>query len=195
MRSPKSGRRAGKILRFLLAGVCVACFSSGDSQGQGTPSPRAKAAFVGKMLDFMDWPQSLPKGKDKPFRVCVFGDPHLAIALAEELRAARIGDRRVEVDWARKEEELKGCQVVFIGVSAGSHLEKALEAARGSGALTIGEAAGFLAAGGAVQLSYEDNTVQFQVNLTAARIAGVRMNARLLALAKRVARENEDPGG
>jgi len=52
--------------------------------------------------------------------------------------------------------------------------------------LTVGEADQFAKNGGAIGFCTEDNKIRFEVNLDAAGKAGLRISAKLLALAKTV---------
>lgn len=184
------------MLGRLFLSVCVifAWAPGGRGQSQSQEASK-KAVFLARMLGFMDWPEKGESGENRVFSFCVFGDHLLGFALSQELRATTINRERVEVRWVKRGQELKGCQAVFIGASGGENLGKLLEAARGEGILTIGDEAGFLDAGGAVELSNEADGVKFQVDLGATRNARVRMNARLLSLAKRVVRSGEAAGG
>jgi hypothetical protein len=186
-------RRAAGIVSLL---TCVICAWSPVTRAQTAPVDiRMKAAFLGKMLSFMEWPATPEGGKTGPFQFCVTGEDSLSFALSLALRAKKVGERRVEVRWARNEKELKGCQVVFIESAGSRRGKRVLEAAKEAGILTIGEEEGFLAAGGAIQMSFEHEEVQFEVDLAATRSAGVQIDARLLSMAKRVVNGKQISGG
>jgi hypothetical protein len=55
--------------------------------------------------------------------------------------------------------------------------------------LTVGDDPGFLEAGGILEFTATGNTMQFAVNLPAAKRAGLKIDARLLSLARRVLTE------
>ncbi|MGB7846812.1 MAG: YfiR family protein [Candidatus Acidiferrum sp.] len=175
---------------FLLYSACQGSWGQSAS-----PENRIKAVYLKNMLNFVRWPVSTAPAKDGAFRFCVEADAPLGFALAQELRTTTIDDRRVEVRWAQKEQHLKDCQALFVGASAAKRFAKLLEGVKGASVHTFGEGNGFLEAGGVVQLSYESNAVRFGVNLTAARTAGLRMDPRLLGVAKRVVKPGEMPGG
>jgi len=126
---------------------------------------------------------------------CVEGNSLIGFALAQELQGFTVGDRSVDVRWAKKEQDLRDCHAIFIGGSDEKSAAKVLESTKGGNVLTFGETDGFLEAGGTVRLSTEGNQVQFQINLAAARSAGLKIDARLLGLAKRVVNGRELPGG
>ena len=188
-----------RTLRSVGAGVFLMCLLwglPGSVQGQIVPpAARLKADYLRKMLSFVQWPGGAVPAKSGAFRFCVEGDNMLGFALGQELRTTAIDDRRVEVSWVQKEQDLRDCQALFIGNSEEKRFAKILESVRGANVLTIGEADGFLNSGGVIQLSYEGNAVRFQINLAAARNAGLKMDARFLGLAKRVVKDGETPGG
>jgi hypothetical protein len=176
--------------------ACLLCWLPGSAQGQGVPpETRLKAIYLRKILNFVQWPARAIPAKNKAFQFCVEGDHLLGFALAQELRTITIDDRMVEVRWASKEQDLKGCQALFVGASEEKRFAKVPESVKGASVLTLGEADGFLDAGGVVQLSYVGNAVRFQINRAAARNAGLKMDARLLVLTQRVVNGSEGLGG
>ena len=187
---------ARSSLRAMVLIACLLCCPSATVQGQDlSQETRLKAIHLKNVLNFVQWPAEANPANRKSFRFCVQGDHLLGIALAQELRTATIDDRRIEVRWAQKESDFKGCQVLYVGALEEKRVAKVLESVKGTSVLTLGAALGFLEAGGIVQLSYEYNTVRFGVNLTAARNAGLKLDARMLGLAQRVIRDSETPGG
>ena len=55
---------------------------------------------------------------------------------------------------------------------------------KGHSVLTVGEQEGFAVRGGIVNLTKEKNKVRFEINLDAAKRAGLKMSSQLLKLAK-----------
>lgn len=168
----------------------------GISQGQGiTETARLKAIHLRNIMSFVQWPpEALPVGNGE-FLFCVAGDHFLGSALTSEMRGVTIQNRRVMVQWVQPGLDLKRCQALFIGDSEQNHTAKLLENLAAAKVLTFGESSGFLEAGGIVRLIYEDSGIRFEVNLTAARNSGFKMDARLLGLAKRVVKNEAMPGG
>jgi hypothetical protein len=60
--------------------------------------------------------------------------------------------------------------------------------------LTVGDAPDFLERGGMIQFVLVANRVRFEVNLDAAREAGLQLSAELLKVAAKVVAQNP-PGG
>lgn len=162
-------------------------------QGQNTTAPEylAKAHYLANFPSFVEWPpEALPTGK-ATFLVCVFGDFSFGTSLAESTRGEIVRDRRVEVRWVHKPQELTLCQVVFVSHSEQKNYMRVLEAVRGRMILTVGETSEFLDAGGILSFSSQQGTIQFDVNLDAAKKAQLKISSRLLALARRVLNQTE----
>lgn len=83
----------------------------------------------------------------------------------------------------------------MFGGSNPRQVAKHLGALKGSSLITFGDTDQFLQAGGVVQFMDDNGRLQFGVNLLAARTAGIRIDARLLALAKHVVKPREATGG
>ncbi len=180
----------------LLAGLALlVCLSIPYARAQVIPqSELARASYLDRVVGFVDWPSNTPQS-DKTFRLCVFGNHWLGYALAQQMRGEIIGGRKVEVLNMQKEAEASHCQVIIFGDSSNSIVSKVLESVKGRAVLTVGETRGFVDTGGVIELSEDNNTFQFRVNLAAARDAGLRIDARLLAMAKRVVRDKNGAGG
>ena len=170
-------------------GIAVCLFLAPlNSLAQTSTSPeyRAKANFLANFPSFVDWPASAFATQQAPFLICVFGDFSFGTSLAERTHAIDYQGRRVEVVWVHKESELSLCQILFVSRNDPKHYAKVLEAVRGRNVLTVGETPNFLEAGGAVTFSFQQEAVQFEINLDAVEEAHLKMSSRLLALARRV---------
>ena len=183
----------------MAAAVVMACLAFGwppKAEGQVLPAEtRMKAHYLREMLGFVQWPEEKSKAKDLTLEFCLLGDHLLGFALTRELKTTTPGGRKVEVRWVQNGEQMQGCQVLYVGAVSRKKLVGALESVRGASVLTVSDQSGFLDCGGVVQLSLMDDGVQFEVNLVTARNAGLRIDARLLAVAKRVVTGGELPGG
>ena len=69
-------------------------------------------------------------------------------SLAEMTRGTTVHDRRLEIRWMHKPQELSWCQILFVSRSEQKRYNQALDAVRGRMVLTVGETPEFLAAGG-----------------------------------------------
>jgi hypothetical protein len=147
---------------------------------------RAKAIFLSKFPSFVEWPaEAFPMGQSS-LLICVYGDFSFGMSLAGSARGETVHGRRMEVKWIRKEKELRGCQILFVSRSEAKHYKQVLDAVQGTNVLTVGETPDFLAAGGAISLLFQQDALQFEVNLDTANEAHLKLSSRMLALARRV---------
>jgi hypothetical protein len=97
----------------------------------------------------------------------------------------------MEVKWARKEQDLPGCQIIFVSHSAAKRYDKVLDSLKSSINLTVGEDSEFLQAGGMVSLQATANGVLFDVNLDAVSDGHLKLSSQMLSLARRVVHHPE----
>ena len=147
---------------------------------------RSKARFLATFPSFVEWPEIAFPSSEAPFLICVRGDFSFGTSLAELARGASPHGKRVEVRWVHNDQELRSCHIAFISRSESKRYAKLLQVLDGAGVLTVGETSDFLERGGAISFSFEGEALQFEVNLVAADSAHLKINSRLLTLARRV---------
>jgi len=190
-----SGRRPHRIkvlwyARALAAWVVCGVLSAQPAllraQTSATNEYRVKAQFLSNFPSFVEWPAEAFSSPQEPLSVCVYGTYSFGLSLAENLGEKTVHGRRMEVRMTKKESELRSCHVLFVSRSAEKRYPAVMQAIQGASVLTVGETPDFLAAGGAVNFLYQDDALQFEVNLNNANEAHLRLSASMLALARRV---------
>jgi hypothetical protein len=146
-----------------------------------------KAAFLFRFAQFVEWPPSTFKESDEPFTYCTIGDDPFHGALERTMNGKTIGQRPLRVRHLNGTGKVGECQILFLGGSGDKkRIEELLASAGSLPILTVGEADQFAESGGAIGFCNEDNKIRFEVNLNAAGKAGLKISAKLLALAKTV---------
>lgn len=146
---------------------------------------RATAAFIVNFIQFVRWPQ-----QTAPLQLCVIGPEHVGDvleALADLNREkSALAIRRLRFS-GETPGEIKGCHALFVPAAARNSLGQLLKQTQGKPVLVISDIAGAAALGVALGLvPVNGNRLSFDANFTAAREAGLILNARLLQLARRV---------
>lgn len=160
-----------------------------------TQEYRIKATFLATFPSFIDWREEAFPGATAPFLVCVVGDFQFGTSLAEFTRTSSPHGRRVEVRWMHKDADLRKCHILFVSRSEAKRYAKVLQKVQGADVLTVGETTDFLNAGGALSFLFQNESLQFEVNLLAATEAHLRISSKLLALARRVVGKAEASKG
>lgn len=180
------GRAAalGALLGWLvLCGLAMPLHADGDPVAN---EYALKAAFLHKFTGFIDWPPAAFPSPAAPFVIAIVGDDPFGPAIDSVLAGQRVGGRPVlvrrETDGAVPPE----CHLVFVGERDAARREALLEKLAERPVLTIGEAEGFLEAGGTIRLVLAGGRVRFEVNHRVAEKSGLKISSKLLALALRV---------
>jgi len=160
--------------------------SMGESQ--------VKAMFVYNFLKFVEWPVATSGGARDPFVVVIIGEGPTADATERFLESKAIGTRPVVVRRNRWDKSLAGVQAAFVIEQDEKKLRRVLDAAASARVLTIGEGENFTTRGGVIGLLVIDRKVRFDVDTSAAQVAGLRVSSKLLALTRTVRSSTGRPG-
>lgn len=144
---------------------------------------RNESEYLLRLAEFTEWPQAPGEAPRRAFNFCVLGQERYGELLDKALLGHSIGDKRIVIVRGQRLRDMGRCDVLFVG-SSKSHPEvEQLERQPNSGVLTVGDDPAFAAHGGIVQLVREEGQLAFFINVDAARRAGLKISASLLALA------------
>ncbi len=184
---PPAGSRTLRVLSLavLLAAVPSA-LSRATGESSGSSEYDVKAAFLFHFAQFVEWPKDAFKDAASPLTYCTVGPDPFSGALDQSLSGKTIGTRPLRVQHLKPEQEVKGCQVLFIGASETRKLSEIMAVVSARPILTVGESDDFAADGGIIGFRVEASKIRFDINLEASEKARLKISARLLALAKTV---------
>lgn len=173
-----------RLRRFLIAGVSVlALISAGgigsSAQAQSLEEHDAKAAFVLKLVNFVQWPSAA----NHDLVIGFIGADATSDALQRLAAGKSANGRSIVVRRLGHDGDLKACQMIFVGASERKNTASVLERLRGTNVLTVGESDGFGQHGGVVNLLLNAGRIRFEVNPHAAERAHLQISSRLLSLA------------
>jgi len=141
---------------------------------------QVKAAFLLNFTKFIEWPAS---ESTAPFGICIVGDDPFGAVLDQMVAGETYMGRRIVAQKVPR--PVPGsCQVVFVGRSD-SEIRPLLASLR-PGVLTVGETPGFLEAGGMINFVVVNGRVRFDINRSAAAMAGLQLSSKLLSVARSV---------
>jgi hypothetical protein len=135
---------------------------------------RTRAILRAPFGSFIDWPGDSFPAAEAPFLVCIVGDFRFGTSLAEVTRNASPRGRRVQVRWIHKDQDLRGCHILFASRSESKRYAKDLASGTGSGCSNCRREAGLFdrVSGPAVRGDHVE-----------ANEAYLRLSSRLLARA------------
>jgi uncharacterized protein DUF4154 len=189
---PRHSHGPRRHTHFVVA-LALACVSVGAS----APAARAdvnqaKANMLWNIAKFVEWP-GIKTGADVPLIFTILGEDELAVQLAGVLSSKTVNGHPVFVRFARRPQDAKGSQILYVAASELSRMTDVLAVVDTSAVLTVSDAPGFAAHGGMVGFSADGDRVRFEVNLNQAERTGLKLSAKLLALARLVT--DEKPSG
>ena len=186
MSRPVPGRVAAGILMpamvLLSLGATVATVRADVNQ--------AKANLLYNIAKFVEWPE-IQATPGSPLVFTILGEDDLAGELAGVLSSKSVNGHPVFVRFARRPQDARGSQILYVASSAVPQLDAVLAAVDTSAILTVSDAPGFAAHGGMVGFSTEGDRVRFEVNLDRAERTGLKLSAKLLSLARLVSSDPE----
>jgi hypothetical protein len=179
--------RGRRLPAWALA--CVLAVGAGKLTARAaTAAPdlnEAKANMLWNIAKFVEWP-ALPEDKTTPLVFTILGEDDLAADLAGLLSSRTVNGRPVFVRFARRPQDAKGSQILYLAASESGQMGSVLAAIDTSAVLTVSDAPGFAAHGGMVGFATEGTRVRFEVNLNQAEKNGLKLSAKLLSLARLV---------
>ena len=198
-----SARRATAPAWLRALALLVLCASASAAQAQARlQASDVEAAYLVNFLRYTQWPELSFATPQSPYVLTVVGaEPVAASVRAVAQAAGVVNGRSIEVRWiadaefqerrdaARRQQvddRLRSSHLVFFHASAGSVRDAELAPLAGQPVLTVGDQAGFNAAGGMIELVSVAGRIVFQANPAAIRNAGLVVSAKVLKLARAV---------
>ncbi len=194
-----AGRRGGiaAALRRLLPPALLLLapllppllLSAPAAAGEADPSrvaAQVKAAYIYRFAEYIEWPPAAFADDAAPLTIAVVDADQVAAELNQLRQTRQIKGRGVAVRTLRAGESTGGIQVLYVGAQDGERLKRTLDAAATQGVLAITDGDGTLAAGSAISFVPVDSRIRFDVSLAHAERSGLKISARLLAVAHKI---------
>lgn len=160
-------------------------FIEKESVGQSTEY-LFKAGFLEKFARFTKWPQSAEiKNTSKPFVIKVIGKSPFDGALEFMFDKQKIHNKKVNIIYIDKIEDIKNCHLLFISSSEKKTLAEIIEQAKINHVLTVSETKGFGEKGVNFNIFINKNgTLHFEINPKSLKESNLVVDMYLLEFAK-----------
>jgi hypothetical protein len=151
---------------------------------------QVKAVYLFNFGQFVEWPADVYATSNAPFVIGIVGDEPLGDMLESVVRGESLGTHPISVQRFRSAEDVKNCNILFIGRSEAAQLPETVAALRGRSILTVTDVAGAEHDGAMIVLVTEKNRVRMRINPSAAKASRLTISSKLLRPAEIVG-----PGG
>jgi len=143
-----------------------------------------KAGFIYNFAQLVEWPPSTFAQPDSPIVIGILGSDPFGTTIDRIVENKKVRGRAFVIKRLKWGMDLKDCDILFVSSSEAARMDELIRSVKGMPILTIGETPSFARRGGVINLVLEDNKVRFEVNVDAAKQAGLNISSRLLALAR-----------
>lgn len=137
-----------------------------------------KAQFLANFALFTEWPAST----GPEIVICLYGGDPLGPSTAR-IDGRKVGGRVLTTRRLHALGEIAQCRMVFVPRQAAASTPAVLAAVRGKPIVTVAESEGAAQQGMMINMLLRNDKVGFEINLEAARQAGIGFSAKLLGLA------------
>jgi len=180
-------RFARRLCAFGLALVLGFCAAS---PAAAAPTDyQVKAVFLFNFAQFVEWPSNAFANESSDMVIGILGDDPFGAILDDAVKGEAVHGRKIVVKRFSAEDSFDGCQILFISRSESDRTEAVLRSLRGTSILTVSEQDKFCEQGGIINFVRRDQNVRLEINRAVAESAGLKINARLLSLARIVQTE------
>lgn len=186
MRQARHFNLQGTVRRLLPAAWLIACcLVALDTAAQPTLQTvdRIKAAYIYNFAKFMEWPIA----DDKAIRLCVLGKDDLNGAVLGLQRRVAQG-REIAVRKDVPLEQIRDCSIVFVGETEARLLGMAVRQLGNAPVLLVSDTRQAVDQGAHLALVFNEDRVEFDVNLQHLQKSGIKASSQMLRLARSVVR-------
>jgi hypothetical protein len=173
---------------ILLVGVALELHAQAAAAA-GFDEYQVKAAFLYNFAKFVEWPPGTFANTSDPIGICIAGANPFGSTLETMVQGKKIGERAFAVRRIPDTQQIKGCQILFIGVAEWKRVRSLLDVLKGAAILTVGESDDFTAAGGMIAFQIAGPRVRIQIDLETAEHSRLKISSKLLSLAEIVKRQ------
>jgi hypothetical protein len=177
-------RSSGLAVRCVWLCAWLLWQSAADPQAAPVSDRAVKAAFLYKFAGYVQWPSA----STDTLTIGLVADPEFVHEVADLTADRTISGRPVAIQSLQAGDSLDGIDVLFIGEGEGENGARVLTVARARPILTVTEEPNAIAAGSVINFTVDRDRVRFEISQYNAERGGLKLNARLLAVAARVYR-------
>lgn len=172
-----------RFARTAILASAITCLASQADFARSQPTQRdVEAAYLYQFGNFVHWPSNASKAdRPKAFYVCVLGADPFGNVLDKTLSGSTMNGLPMAARRIASVRDARSCEILYIGTSG--NLEADLAALRDVPVLTVSDIPDFVSRGGMIQFLLIGSRVRFEINLTSAQRAGLKMSSQLMKVA------------
>ena len=182
----RQAARALALALLLLGLPALSWTTRADAADETVLERRVKAAFLYQFIPYVEWPPQALGEKDPAIVIAVAGSDEAVAELSEVIGTRLVRGRPVVVRRWRESDLAGGVHVVYVRRGESQRLPAIARAAQATGTLVVSETESGLAQGSMINFDLVDGRVRFDVAPPTIEKAGLRISARVLAVARAI---------
>ena len=172
---------------FIAAMAFASAMVAPVASAQVFSAAAVKAAFLHRFASYVEWPAEAMG--DRAFVIAVASADEVAAHLDMLLPGLAVQGRATEVRRVTRVEELDGVHILYLGPDSAARTRELRDAAIARPILLVTDGESDFGGGAIINFVEAGSRVRFEVSLTAAERARLRIDSALLPVAARVERE------
>lgn len=150
-----------------------------------------KAAYLYKMIKFIDWPTEAFDREDSPLRICIVG-PDPFSASFYELHGKIVKGRPLTILRFNHGDHVAHCHILYISIRDKRRVSQLIKKISGLPIVTVSDNSKFVKQQGMIGFINKSQHMLIEINLEVAQAAQIVFRAQLLEVAHRVIRSREE---
>ncbi len=179
---------------LLLLSLLLSLRGAQQLHGQSVTEDQIKAAYLYNFAKFIQWPPEAFSSAQSPLLFCIPSEDAIGQPLDGVVQGKAVEGHPLTVRHTSIHDDLKMCQVVFVGGSDKKRVLEVVRRLKGLNALAVGDCRGFAEMGGGIQFYRENDNIRFSINVDALQRAHLTASSKLLSLARIVHDGDTDSG-
>jgi hypothetical protein len=177
------GKRGGQAAALLGLMALLLGSNCGFGEESSLTKYQIEAVFLLNFAKYVDWPAAAFPDAAAPITIGIIGTDPFGDNLQHTVEGKSINGRSFVIKHLASGSVLSGCQILFISHSEAATVGGILEKSGVLPILTVGEDEMFARNGGIIKFVLRNGNVRLEIDLAAARKAGLTISSRLLAVA------------
>ncbi len=165
----------------IAAALAIAATLPSAGAAQALTEAQAKAGFLYNCAMFVTWPDGA--STDGELVIGVVGDDAVS-TIVKDMQGRKVNGRTLRVAPVRSGDTLDDYHILFVAGDDARSNKEVLSRVGSASVLTVGESDQFTSHGGVVRLFTEQGRLRFEINMTRAEDARLRVSAKMLGLAR-----------
>lgn len=165
--------------------LAMLLWAPGMTDAGSVPDYQIKAVYLYNFSNFVSWPGEAFARRDEPFDYCIVRRGRVEKTLASLIDGERVDGHPLRLRLVEpRADALSGCKLLYLTGLDKDRIQRYLGLVGDLPVLTVADVADFADDGGMVALVRERRKIRMRINLRQAIDKGLRLNARLLQLAR-----------